>query len=143
MYHLVAISSKGGKTYLTAYPATHTEALTMKKRFTSHKHRRIALEEVTKPNPARHHRNPSSHKAKYDAAYYAAVAADDAFTRELIRQFGKKRATDARYDYAMQKKYDQRTRRAHVRKRRTDYLRARRAPSFSEGRIFTQDEYRR
>lgn len=47
MYHLVAINNKTEvATVLTVHPVTHSEACTMKNKFSCHPARRIQLREV-------------------------------------------------------------------------------------------------
>lgn len=46
LYHLVSITEKTGKKiYMTSYPMSHAECMTMKSKITEHKHRRIQVEE--------------------------------------------------------------------------------------------------
>jgi hypothetical protein len=48
LYHLVSIRiDNGAETILTRYPATHSECMNMKRRFTEHAFRRIQLKEIT------------------------------------------------------------------------------------------------
>ncbi len=46
MYHLVAVGKSGKKVLLTAYPATHAEAMTMKRKLSTHPSRRIVIMEA-------------------------------------------------------------------------------------------------